>query len=89
MALTTAVDYSSVLQSPLALKNLFSSFSSQYHKHFSPSEGPLRLRLFRADLQRIVQLNNEKEWESGVNMFTAMTPAEKGQYLGLNGTLGI
>ena len=83
-ALAAGADYESVLQSPQALKNLFSEFSSKYNQVYSPQEGPLRLRLFRADLQRVVQLNKEQSWVSGLNMFSAMTSAEKQQYLGLN-----
>jgi len=87
--LAACEDYESVLQSPVALKNLFSEFSSKYHKLFSPQEAPLRMRLFRADLQRVVQLNKEKDWVSGLNQFTAMTQAEKQQYLGLNISLAL
>ena len=83
-ALAAGADYESVLQSPQALKNLFSEFSSKYNQVYSPQEGPLRLRLFRADLKRVVQLNKEQSWVSGLNMFSAMTSAEKQQYLGLN-----
>ena len=82
--LAACEDYESVLQSPLALKNLFSEFNSQYNKLYSPQEAPLRMRLFRADLQRVVQLNKENDWVSGLNQFTAMTQAEKQQHLGLN-----
>jgi len=82
--LAASVDYEHVLQSPTELKNLFSQFSAKFGKAFSPSEGPMRLRLFRNDLKQIVRLNNERDWVSGINQFTAMTAAEKQQHLGLN-----
>lgn len=62
-----AVDYEHVLQSPTELKNLFNAFTATYHKKFSRAEGPLRLRIFRNDLKRVVELNKEHkgQWESG------------------------
>ena len=63
--LAASVDYEHVLQSPTELKNLFSHFSAKFGKAFSPSEGPMRLRLFRNDLKQIVRLNNERDWVSG------------------------
>jgi len=82
--LAAAIDYEHVLQSPGELKNLFNEFNVKFGKAFSPSEGPMRMRLFRNDLKQIVRLNKEHEWVSGINQFTAMTVAEKEQHLGLN-----
>ena len=65
VCLTTALDYEGVLQSPLALKNLFNEYSAKYGKLYSAAEQPLRFRLFRADLKRVVQLNKENDWTSG------------------------
>jgi len=82
-----AVDYEHVLQSPGELKALFSEFSSKFGQAYSAAEAPLRIRIFRSDLKRIVQLNKEKTWSSGLNQFSAMTQEEKLQHLGLNMTL--
>ena len=51
-----AVDYEHVLQSPGELKALFSEFSSKFGKVYSAAEAPLRIRLFRSDLKRVVQV---------------------------------
>jgi len=82
--LAASLDLQHVLESPAELRNLFSEFSADYGKTFSPSEAPMRMRLFKRDLRRIVKLNKENDWVSGINQFTAMTAAEKREYLGLN-----
>ena len=66
--LAAAIDYEHVLQSPEELKNLFNEFTVNFGKAFSPSEGPMRLRLFRNDLKQIVRLNKEQEWVSGKHL---------------------
>merc|ERR1712187_257738 len=85
-AISLAVDFEHVLQSPGELKALFSEYNSKYGQHYTAAEAPLRIRIFREDLKRVVQLNKEKTWSSGLNQFSAMTHAEKMQHLGLNMT---
>jgi len=79
-------DYEQVLQSPGALMNLFSSYSVQNNKHYTLGEKPMRLRLFRSSLKRVVQLNKEhgSEWQSGLNQFSDLTKEELSRHLGLN-----
>ena len=82
------LDYEQVLQSPTALRRLFSAFASKLDQDYSPSEAPLRMRLFRDGLRRIVRINKVYEgvWTAEVNKFTVMTGPEKQRYLGLNMT---
>ena len=70
--------------SPVELKKLLPEFSAKFGKAFIPSEGPMKLRLFRNDLKQIVTLNQERDWVSGINRLKAMTAAEKQQHLRQN-----
>jgi len=55
-----AVDYETVLQSPGELKALFSEYNAKFGKVYSAEEAPLRIRLFRDDLKRVVEVSDLK-----------------------------
>jgi len=74
-----------VLNSPKLLLENFLEFSAVNARHYTASEAPLRLRLFKKSLQQIATQNDaDLGWTSGVNFFADMTEEEKQGYLGLN-----
>jgi len=76
------------LKSGEALVKLFSTYSAEQGHHYSPKEAPLRLRLFRSELQAVVATNKaDLGWTAGLNLFSDMSEEEKAQYLGVNATL--
>jgi len=75
------------LKSGEALLALFSEFSSIQGQHYSLSEAPMRLRVFRSELKAVVETNAaDLGYVAGLNFLSAMTEAEKAQYLGVNAT---
>eukprot|EP00116_Pleurobrachia_bachei_P006439 sb/3466701/ len=88
----TAVAASDVLQSALqsgeAMARLYSQYENEQGRVYSLTENRLRFRLFRKSVQEAAEINSEElGWEAGLNMFSDMTPQEKGQYLGFNSSL--
>ena len=73
------------LQSTRALLTLFQEFQSKSGHHYDPAEAPMRIKIFRKSLKKIVELNSRQTtWEAGLTLFADMTVAEQAQYRGLN-----
>ena len=77
-------DYKAALKSQQSLLTLFRAYAPP--SSFSSHELPLRVRIFRRELERVVEDNAEKSWDSGLNQFSLMTSEEKTHYLGMNMT---
>ena len=77
-----------ILRSPDATLNLYKQFKVKNHLSFRNSEDSLRFRLFYKAAQHVADYNEDTADTAvyGLNFFSAMTPQEKKQYLGLNVT---
>merc|ERR1719361_627053 len=77
-----------VLRSPKATLDLYNDFKLDQGLQSAGVEDRFRFRLFRKNAEFIATINEDDEGvtEYGLNMFSAMTEEEKGQYLGLNVT---
>jgi len=74
-----------VLQSPRLLLAEFNEFQALQHKNYNPSELPYRFRVFKGNLEKIVECNERHgSFSCGENKFTDMTDREKEAYTGLH-----
>merc|ERR1719361_1630822 len=77
-----------VLRSPKATLELYNDFKLDQGLQSAGVEDRFRFRLFRKNAEFVATINEDDEGltQYGLNMFSALTEQEKGQYLGLNVT---
>merc|ERR1712055_402945 len=74
-----------LLKSPKDTLKLYSAYKAEENLEFRKGEDGMRFRLFRANAEFVADINEQSEdTVFGLNFFSAMTPEEKQQYLGLN-----
>ena len=68
-----------------SLKTDFDGFISQFGEHYDNQEVRLRYKLYKASRDQVDSHNSNQErtWDMAINQFSAMTNAERSQYLGL------
>ena len=89
LALTSAFDpLRNALQSPKGMSELFFQFGDEEGRVYLPHEVKLRFRLFRKNVQEVVETNEQElSWTAGLNFFSDLTEDEKKQYLGFNSSM--
>jgi len=89
LALASAADpLRDALQSPAGMAKLFNHFESEQGRVYDSNEVKLRFRLFRKNVQEVVETNEQElSWTAGLNFFSDLTEDEKKQYLGFNSSM--
>jgi len=72
-----------VLESPSGLAALFQQNVSDQGKHYAPDQLNYRLRVFRNNIQEIVDCNENQAYACSLNQFSDLTSQERKRYLGL------
>jgi len=73
------------LRSTRGLLSLFQEYQDRVHHNYDASEAPMRLKIFRKSLQKIVEINSQNRgWTAGLTWLADLTEAEMDQFRGLN-----
>merc|ERR1719471_1721520 len=85
LAVATAVPGRKVLESPGLLNAEFKRHTEFLGRNYGPGELRFRLRVFRDNLQKIVECNERQDsYTCAENMFTDLTESERAAYTGLS-----